>query len=118
MLSVFEAAASRYPGESDEEGATRFTAGRLERRSGMRISRFGWAFGKDSTFVCDGELIAATTMPPPPFSGRAEFRRSASGPTWAGSLKVELPGIGAVPLTGDAYSARLYWGEPEQAPGY
>jgi len=114
LLSI---AASRYP-DKGEEGGTRFTAARLERRPRMRIYRFAWAFGTDKTFVCDDELTWATVEPPSPFAGSATFLRGAQGASWAGSLSVELPGVGTVPLAGEGYTARFYWGQPEQSPGY
>lgn len=115
--TVFEAAASRYPDEG-EEGLTRFVAVRFERRPSMWVGRFAWAFGKDGTFICDSGLTRATVEPPPPFAGSAGFLRGVPGPTWSGSLSVDLPGLGSTPLAGDGYTARFYWGEPEQAPGY
>jgi hypothetical protein len=114
---LFSVAASRYP-DQHEEGETRFTAGRIERRPRLWIYRSAWAFAKDETFVCDEELTWATAEPPWPFAGSATFLRGAQGPTWTGSLSVELPGAGTVPLAGDDYTGRLYWGKPEQAPGY
>ena len=114
--TLFEVAASRHPDEG-EEGETRFLAARIERRPTMRVYRFAYAFGDETTFLCDEELTWATVEPPRPFSGSASFSRSAQS-TWIGSLGVELPGVGIVPLTGDEYAARLYWGEPEQSPGY
>ncbi|HEY5709236.1 MAG TPA: hypothetical protein VIS51_07550 [Solirubrobacterales bacterium] len=115
--TLFEVAADRYPDEG-EQGGTRFLAARFERRPTMRIHRFAYAFGNEKTFVCDDELTWATVEPPGPFSGSASFLRSARPKTWIGSLSVELPGAGSVPLTGDDYTARFYWGEPEQRPGY
>lgn len=65
------------------------------------------------------EPITATVEPPPPFLGSGAFSQSPGQPaTWGGSLAVELPGAGAVPLTGPDFAAMLCRGsgELEQRP--
>lgn len=111
----FEAAVVRHQGE---EGETRFIGGSFERRPRMRIFRGAWAFERGRAFVFDRGLTWATVAPPPPFAGSARFERGVGGPTWIGSLTVELPGAGTASFVGDGLSARLYRGNPEDAPGY
>ena len=63
--------------------------------------------------------IAATVEPPAPFVGSAAFSQSSGLPAaWSGSLAVELPGGGIVPLTGPDFGAALCRGagEPAQRP--
>jgi hypothetical protein len=48
----------------------------------------------------------AVLAPPKPFRGDATYRReSADKVSWAGDLRVKLPGFGVVPLTGPAFKA-------------
>jgi hypothetical protein len=55
-----------------------------------------------------GPLTAATVEPPAPFTGSAAFAlTSPTSDTYSGDLAVELPGVGAVPLTGPAIAAGL-----------
>lgn len=49
----------------------------------------------------------AIVDPPSPFSGSATFRRDSPKSRWSGDLKVDLPGFGAVPLTGHGAQATL-----------
>jgi hypothetical protein len=63
--------------------------------------------------------ITATVEPPAPFVGSAVFSQDPGLPAaWSGSLAVELPGGGIVPLTGPDFAAALCRGsgEPEQRP--
>ena len=63
--------------------------------------------------------VTATVEPPAPFLGAAAFSQSPGLPAaWSGSLAVELPGAGIVPLTGPDFAAALCRGsgEPEQRP--
>jgi hypothetical protein len=54
----------------------------------------------------DPETVTAAL--PSPFAGAATYRHAAGSPaTWAGSLRVRLPGSGSVPLTGAAFRARV-----------
>jgi len=50
----------------------------------------------------------AVIKPPFPFSGSATFRReSAKSASWSGDLKVELPGLGDVPLAASGTGATM-----------
>jgi len=82
-----------------------------EKRSGMAITRQASAFTTPETFAVSPlgqQPLTATVSPPAPFSGTATFEEQADGTTrWSGDLKTELPGRGAVSLTGSAYRAQL-----------
>jgi len=82
-----------------------------EKRSGMSITRQASAFTTAETFTVSPlgqQPDTATVSPPAPFSGTATFEEQADGTArWSGDLKVELPGRGAIPLTGPDYRARL-----------
>jgi hypothetical protein len=82
-----------------------------EKRSGMAITRQASAFTTPETFAVSPlgqQPDTATVSPPAPFSGTATFEEQADGTArWSGDLKVELPGRGAIPLTGPDYRARL-----------
>jgi hypothetical protein len=46
----------------------------------------------------------AVIAPPRPFQGRATFQRESAGEvSWAGDLRVKLPGFGVVPFTGNGF---------------
>lgn len=63
--------------------------------------------------------VTATLEPGGPFVGSASFSQTPGQPAaWSGSLGVQLPGAGIVPLTGPAFAAALCRGpgEPEQRP--
>jgi hypothetical protein len=84
-----------------------FNAGTLEHVDGMRIERSVNVSGKQGSFTATGASRAAVT-PPPPLSGYARFRDPQPGPlTWEGPLAVTLPGLAALPLTGEGFVARL-----------
>lgn len=51
---------------------------------------------------------SATVALPSPFQGTSSYLENpGSAPTWEGSLKVDLPGLAALPLTGPAFAAKL-----------
>lgn len=65
------------------------------------------------------EPVTATVGPPAPFLGSGAFSQSpGQAAAWSGSLAVELPGAGAVPLTGPGFTAAFCRGsgELEQRP--
>jgi hypothetical protein len=85
-------------------------SGIVERRHGMKISRYVIAFGRHVLTLGDsGEYpTSATVLPPEPFRGSAVFERGSLGQnSWTGTLSVPLPGAGLVPLTGANFSASL-----------
>jgi hypothetical protein len=59
--------------------------------------------------------VIAEIAPAAPFSGTAEFRREAGATSWTGSLGVEFPGLGVVPLTGKGFTAADCVGAGERA---
>jgi len=84
-----------------------FTAETSERVEGMRIERSVRVPGEQGDFTATGASRAAAS-PPSPFSGYARFRDPKPGPvTWEGPLAVTLPGLAALPLTGEGFTARL-----------
>jgi hypothetical protein len=93
------------------DGETHHFANVQERRNGMRISRVAVTEAPPSTFVVEGLVVpprSATVTPPSPFSGTASFRASPSGPIeWQGTLAVDLPGGGIVPLVGPSFGSEL-----------
>lgn len=87
--------------------AIQIEARAFERVEGMRIDRSVLVPGKQGEFSAT-EASRAAVSPPPPFSGYATFRDPSDGaPTWEGPLAVTLPGLVALPLTGEGFIARL-----------
>lgn len=98
----FRASRERSPRRSIQ-----FNAETTERLEGMRIERSVRVPGEQGTFTATGTSRAAVS-PPLPFSGYARFRDSQPGPvTWEGPLGVTLPGLAAIPLAGEGFTARL-----------
>jgi hypothetical protein len=94
------------------DGHTHHFAHAQERRDGMRIARVAVTTEvSPSTFAVEGlgaPPRSATVAPPSPFSGTASFDAPSSGPVeWRGTLAVELPGLGVVPLAGPSFEAEL-----------
>jgi len=93
--------------ERSERATIQFNAETLERVEGMRIDRNVRISGEPDDFTATGATRAAVS-PLPPFSGFAKFRDPKPGPaTWEGPLAVTLPGLEALPLTGEGVTARL-----------
>jgi len=126
-------AAARVPGFSThfsaltrvpdiKPGATwEFSAWRRETLNRIKVTREARnASYSGVTESAPGVLpVTATVEPPPAFLGSAAFSQSPGLPAaWSGSLAVELPGAGIVPLTGPDFAAALCrgTGEPEQRP--
>jgi hypothetical protein len=87
---------------------TIFLGGRTERLGRVRIGRAAFAFAGARAFTVAPGLTGATVRPPKPFRGTAVFVRNADGAIeWSGPLTVSLLGVGAVPLTGPAFTADL-----------
>jgi hypothetical protein len=79
---------------------------------GMGVSARVYVDSDDSRFLSVptpiGTLTDATVTPPSPFSGTGVFHlETPTTASWSGELAVALPGIGDVPLTGPAITARL-----------
>jgi len=91
-----------------------FEASVAEERDGVGIERFVGTRAPSTAFDYDPLLRTAVVEPPPPFSGRATFRRNARPPNrWSGHLAVDFPGRMGVSLTVGVPSAQLVhavWG--------
>jgi hypothetical protein len=91
-----------------------FEASVAEERDGVAIERFTGIRAPSTAFEYDPLLRTAVVEPPPPFSGRATFRRNARPASrWSGHLSVDFPGRTGVSLTVGAPSAKLVhavWG--------
>jgi hypothetical protein len=80
----------------------------FQRDRQIQIFRVAGADGPSGDFTYDSALTSATVTPPAPFSGSAQFERLPDGSTnWTGSLSVDFPGLGPVPLTGFPFTATL-----------
>jgi hypothetical protein len=93
--------------ERSARGTIGFNAGTTERVEGMQIERSVRVPGQPGDFTATGTSRAGIS-PPSPFSGSARFRDPLGEPArWEGSLAVTLPGLVALPLTGEGFTARL-----------
>jgi hypothetical protein len=85
-----------------------FEASVAEERDGVGIERFVGVRAPSTAFKYDPLLRTAVVEPPPPFFGRATFRRNAHPANrWSGHLSVDFPGRAGVSLTVGAPSAKL-----------
>jgi protein-S-isoprenylcysteine O-methyltransferase Ste14 len=85
-----------------------FEASVAEERDGVGIERFVGIWAPSTAFDYDPLLRTAVVEPPPPFSGRATFRRNARPANrWSGHLTVDFPGRSGVSLTVGSPSAKL-----------
>lgn len=93
--------------ERSSRGTILFNADTTERVEGMQIERSVRVPGEPGDFTATGTSRAAAS-PPSPFSGSARFRDPLGEPvSWEGPLAVTLPGLAALPLTGEGFTARL-----------
>lgn len=92
----------------DERTGTLFIASTHETCGPVTVSRFAFAFGRESSFLFDEALTSATVKPPPPFHGTATFQRDpvTGAVGWTGSLGVSLIG-GDASLTGPGFKSEL-----------
>lgn len=99
------------PTSSARSNSVNYSASTTEHREGITITRSASAFAEPSTLaVSDPSVWPATVSvaPPFPFSGTATLEhRRGTAYTWSGDLSVDLPGFGALPLTGPSFSAKL-----------
>jgi hypothetical protein len=97
----------RSPGYSG--GTLRATA--YERREGVRITRWTGGFFFHNSLVMSKRGKEPETMDvklPKPFSGRALYSYGLDAlPSWTGDLRVDLPGVDGILLTGPGVSAVL-----------
>jgi hypothetical protein len=85
-----------------------YEVGISEMSNGISIGRFAGLVTPAGTFTYDPKVLTATLSPPAPFSGSAQFHRSAKPANrWSGNLTVDLPGRAGVKLTGGGLTARL-----------
>ncbi len=88
-----------------------YTAASTEWRGRMAVYRSASVTAPPETFTVTPpgtRPAAATVDPPPPFRGSATYERGPGGTAlWSGDLRVELPGLGEVPLTDSSYRAKL-----------
>ncbi len=88
-----------------------YIAASAERRGRMTIYRSASVTAPAETFTVTplgARPVSATVAPPAPFSGTAAYERDPGGAgAWSGDLRVELPGLGEVPLTGSSYRAEF-----------
>lgn len=82
-----------------------------ERHDGVRINRSAEAEGNAGSLLTSAPGVTpatATLTLPSPFTGTASYSKTpGSKPSWTGSLRVELPGAGTVPLTEPEFTAVL-----------
>jgi len=85
-----------------------YEVGVSEISNGISIGRFAGLIASAGTFTYDPKVQTATLRPPAPFSGSAQFHRSAKlSNRWTGNLTVDLPGKAGVKLTGRDLKAKL-----------
>jgi hypothetical protein len=88
-----------------------FSASYFEKRHGMTTTVEASAEGDPSQFSVvstGGEPSEATIEPPAPFSGSASFElETPQTASWAGDLKVKMPLLGTVDLTGPKFEPIL-----------
>jgi hypothetical protein len=88
-----------------------FTAAYSRRHDGMWVTAQARVEGKPEDFAVSaptGTASEATVGPPAPFEGSAEF--SLESPTvasWTGDLRVAIPTLGTVDLTGPKFKSTL-----------
>jgi hypothetical protein len=87
-----------------------FDASATELVGQVQISTAAHALGKGEalTFSDERPPHSASLTPPAPFAGSASFEKAgAQGSEWTGDLTAPLPGMGDVPLTGDAFEVKV-----------
>jgi len=93
-----------------------FWARYLGELRGMQVSAYVAATSGSNRFsvtTTAGAPTDAMVKPPAPFAGEAVFHlESPTTASWAGDLRVELPGVGAVALAGPGTWAALCEGIP------
>jgi len=90
-----------------------------EHHGGVRIFRSALIGGNAGSLLTSAAGVTpatATVTLPSPFTGTASYSKTpGSEPSWTGSLQVELPGAGKVPLTGPRFTAALCEGTEIEA---
>jgi hypothetical protein len=110
-ISQIADSSSTSPAAPEDQGVAEILAFDSEQRGRVAIARTVIMPAPAADFVIAGNLGAATLAPPPPFTGRGEFRRDPDGTTsWSGSLTVPFPGLADVPLAGPGFTASLSLG--------
>lgn len=107
--------ATRFTDESPFAGSSNYFASQWKRRHGMVSVKVAFASGDSSAFEIAGSPsrpMSAVLTPPSPFNGTASFKAIPSeSAEWAGTLEVDLPGLGIVPLTGPGFTPELCLGK-------
>lgn len=108
----FSFSVSRFDlGPKFGEPSVFFSASSSTQHHGFFVINSVSADGKPSTFLTPdpaGTLENASVSPPAPFHGSATFHLdSPTSASWTGTLGVELPGVGDVPIAGDDFWAAL-----------
>jgi hypothetical protein len=89
-------------------GPTTFVGAKFAKREGMEISRVVYARGVPSSFVFDHAAGTARVSPPPPFTGRATYkRRPHARDLWRSAIRFPLLGSDPLGLSGPDVRARL-----------
>lgn len=93
--------------------------GTLESRGEMAIGRGAYVNGFPGTLVTSlpgAHPATATLAPPAPFYGEANYlEKSSTSHSWAGTLRVSLPGL-TLPLTGPGFYTSLCVVSPLKVP--
>jgi hypothetical protein len=88
-----------------------FSASSSTQRHGFFVFASVSAEGEPASFLTPdpaGTLEDASVSPPAPFHGSATFHLdSPTSASWTGTLGVELPGVGSVPLAGAGFWSAL-----------
>ena len=84
-----------------------FFATTSSRERGVSISRTVYRAAPSDRFTFNLREHRARVEPPPPFAGEASLTRTGGENVWAGTLSATFPGLGAVPLAGPEFTARL-----------
>ncbi len=96
-------------------GSSNYFASQSKRRHGMVSLKVASATGGSSAFEVAGspsQPTSAVVTPPAPFSGTASFEAIPGElAEWAGTLAVDLPGVGTVQLTGPRFTPELCLGK-------
>lgn len=91
-----------------DRGASGFIGSKSENREGMEISRAIFAHAGAAAFDYDHVAGTAVVNPPPPFSGRATFkRRPDRRELWRSTLRIPLLGADALSFPGGRSRAGL-----------
>lgn len=96
-------------------GTSSYFASQSKRKHGMVSLKVASARGNSNAFEIAGspsQPTSAVVTPPAPFRGTASFKAVPGGfAEWAGTLAVDLPGVGTVQLTAPRFTPELCLGK-------